>query len=259
MKNLSLCLIQSHLIWENATENLLMFDEKINAISGEKHIIILPETFNTGFSLHAPNCIEKMDGKTIAWMQEKAKQKNSIICGSLFIHENGKNFNRLCWVMPNGEIQFYDKRHLFSYAKENEHFTEGEKRIIVQVQGWKILLQICYDLRFPVFARQQFAYEYDAILYIANWPAKRIEAWNSLLKARAIENQSFCIGLNRVGDDGFGINYNGCSSVYDPLGKQLLFNENDDTSLQIEIKKEDLEQVRNQFPFLKDKDDFFLK
>ncbi|MBP6456705.1 MAG: amidohydrolase [Chitinophagaceae bacterium] len=259
MNELKFTLIQANLIWENVDENLANFEKKINAISNPTHVVVLPEMFNTGFSMNATQLAENMDGKTMMWMKKMAKEKKIILCGSLMIKESDFFYNRMIWMQPDGKYFFYDKRHLFSLAGEEKVFTKGENRVIVQVGGWRILLQVCYDLRFPVWSRQQNNNEYDVVLYVANWPDKRILAWNTLLQARAIENLSYSIGVNRVGHDEKGNNYIGNSKVFSPLGEQLIKNSESDEVLQVVLEKDKLNEIRSQFNFLSDKDDFLIQ
>lgn len=258
MSKLTFTLIQSDLFWEDPAANRRQFEQKIKSIHEKKQIVILPETFNTGFSINPGKLGETMNGETVAWMKKIAQEEGIILVGSIMIQEKFKNYNRLLWVLPSGEIQYYDKRHRFSLGGEQDQFSAGERRVIVQVNGWRILLQICYDLRFPVYARQQNEDEYDAILYVANWPQKRIDAWNTLLKARAIENQCYTIGLNRVGEDGTELKYNGCSSIYDPLGQSLYYKEDVEDLFTITLDSELVKTIRNKLPFQKDKDSFSL-
>ena len=194
---------------------------------------------------------------TISWMKAITKQKNCAITGTLMVKENGKVYNRLVWVLKNGEIDIYDKHHLFSLLKEERHIAKGAGRLIVEADRWKICPLICYDLRFPVFSRNNV--DYDILIYLANWPVKRIDAWDTLLKARAIENQAYTIGVNRVGEDGNGIPFNGHSKVFDTLGKELLSaTENKEEILQINLSLDDLKLKRRQMNFLQDRDDFIL-
>ena len=253
---LNITLIQSNLFWEDVDANLSHFKELISTIS-ETDIILLPEMFNTAFCLESNHLAETMEGETISWMKAIAKQKNCAITGTLMVKENGKVYNRLVWVLKNGEIYTYDKHHLFSLLKEERHIAKGAGRLIVEVDGWKICPLICYDLRFPVFSRNNV--DYDILIYLANWPVKRIDAWDTLLKARAIENQAYTIGVNRVGEDGNGIPFNGHSKVFDAFGKELLSaTENKEEVLQIEISLDDLKLKRRQMNFLQDRDDFTL-
>jgi len=258
MSQLTFTLIQSNLVWEDKAANLLNFEQKLKSIEGKKQVVILPEMFATGFSMQPDIHAEEMNGPCVQWMLAQSAAHKIILCGSLMIKENNQYFNRLLWVQPNGEIVHYDKRHLFSFAGEDKHFTAGEKRVIVSVNGWRILLQVCYDLRFPVFARQQSTNEYDAILYVANWPERRIDAWDTLLKSRAIENQCYTIGVNRIGHDGNDIYHNGSSSIYSPMGETLYNKQQDEDIFSINLDKSELENVREKLPFLKDRDSFSI-
>ena len=254
---LNITIIQSHLHWEDKQANMTMFEEKINSIDSPTHIVVLPEMFTTGFSMNPTLLAEDMSGQTIQWMKRIAMEKKIILTGSFMAEENGEYFNRLVWMQPNGQFGIYDKRHLFSYANEDEHFSAGQKRLITTVNGWRICPLICYDLRFPVWARQSNIDEYDILLYVANWPERRSTAWNTLLRARAIENQAYIIGVNRIGNDGNQIHYNGESQVISPLG-EILFHSNEEAIQTLTLYKIEIESVRTQFPFLKDKDDFVI-
>ena len=257
MKNLSICLIQSNLFWQDIDANLTHFKCLIEKTK-ETNIILLPEMFNTAFCPNSKNLSEKMDGKTINWMKEMSKAKNCAISGSLMVEEKKKVYNRLIWISKNGVITTYDKRHLFSLANENESLSKGSERLIVEVDGWKICPLICYDLRFPVFSRNNV--DYDVLIYLANWPITRIDAWNTLLKARAIENQCYTIGVNRVGKDGNGIPFSGHSKVLDAFGNELCCaTENEEEVLKIKISLDDLKLQRSQMNFLNDRDIFNLQ
>lgn len=259
MSTLSISLIQANLAWENKPENLAMFSKKISNLEEQTEIVVLPEMFSTGFSMNAPHLAETMDGPTVEWMLKQSENNRVILTGSLIIKEANKIFNRLLWVMPNGKIGFYDKRHLFSYAGEDKPFSNGNKRLIASVKGWRINLLVCYDLRFPVWARQQVKNkepEYDLLLYVANWPEKRSHAWKTLLCARAIENQCYCIGVNRVGIDGNGINHSGDSLVVGPLGEVLYHCNGKEDAFTITLHIHELEETRKKFPFLRDADQF---
>lgn len=252
---LKVALIQSDLVWENPTENRKHFEDKINELDSNIDLIILPEMFTTGFTMQASNLAETMEGKTIVWMQQLASQKESAITGSIIITENGNYFNRLLFVHPCGKIDFYDKKHLFTLANEHKTFSPGNKHILINYKGWKISPLICYDLRFPAWARNTD--NYDLLLYVASWPTPRINAWNTLLKARAIENMVYTIGVNRVGTDANGYEYNGNSVAYDILGNCLGKNDNGkEISLTIELDKEKQNKIRSKFGFLNDKDLF---
>lgn len=261
MSDLSVTLIQSSLHWENTNANIKMFDEKINSIEGTMEIVILPEMFSTGFSMHPEILAETMDGKTIQWMEEITKKKNIILTGSIIIREEDKYFNRLIWMFPNGHFAFYDKRHLFAYAEEHQHYTCGNKKLITQVKGWKICPVICYDLRFPVWLRQSPEEEsrYDLLICVANWPASRSEAWDILLRARAIENQCFVAGVNRVSSDGNGILYDGGSAIINPMGKEVIRKDKDESVIQFTVEKETIINTRKSFPFLMDADHFTIQ
>jgi len=258
MKNsLNITLIQTSLFWENVEKNLSHFDKLISEIS-ETDIILLPEMFNTAFCPKSNHLAETMEGETVSWMKEIAKNKNSAIAGTLMVKEGARVFNRLVWISKNGTIHTYDKHHLFSLIKEERYISKGTGRLIVEEDGWRICPLICYDLRFPVFSRNDV--DYDVLIYLANWPVKRIEAWDTLLKARSIENQCYTIGVNRVGKDGNGIPFNGHSKVFDAFGKKLLSaTKNIKEVLQIEISLDDLKLKRRQMNFLQDRDDFTLQ
>ncbi len=267
MSTLTISTIQTELLWEDKTANLNRLADKIESLRGKTELVILPEMFSTGFSMEAAKLAEKMDGTTLQWMKEMSKENRVIITGSLIIEEEGKYFNRLIWMLPNGELGFYDKRHLFAYAGENTVFESGSRRLIASVKGWKLNLQVCYDLRFPVWARQHKASvndinaeaEYDVLVYVANWPARRSHAWKTLLCARAIENQCYVIGVNRVGKDGNEIYYSGDSLVIDPLGEVLYHMSDAEDIFTLTLEKEKLTSVRTQFPFLKDGDLFRIE
>ncbi len=259
MSILNITTIQTYLTWENKIENLKMFSEKIAAIEETTEIVVLPEMFSTGFSMNPAALAETMEGDTFNWMKETAMQEKIILTGSIIIEEEGKYFNRLIWMLPNGQFATYDKRHLFAFAGEHNNYTAGNKRLIASVKGWKINLQVCYDLRFPVWARQQAEGnlpEYDVLIYVANWPERRSHAWKTLLCARAIENQCYVVGVNRVGNDGNGIYHSGNTMVIDPLGEVLYHLKDEEDCFTISLEKEHLQQVREKFPFWKDGDNF---
>ncbi len=260
MHTLSVSLIQTALFWEDKQRNLSMLEDKILGITEHTNLVILPEMFSTGFSMKPSLYAEKMDGETIAWMKRIAAVKKIILTGSLIIKEDGNYYNRLIWMLPNGSFGFYDKRHLFAFAGEDQFYTAGNKRLVTSVNGWKVNLQICYDLRFPVWARQQSkeSPEYDLLIYVANWPERRNHAWKTLLTARAIENQCYVIGVNRVGADGNQINHSGDSMLIDPLGNIVFNKEHEELVYSFELTKEPLMEVRNKFPFWKDADNFHI-
>ena len=253
---LNITLIQSNLFWEDINANLSHFDNLLSDVK-ETDIILLPEMFNTAFCLESNHLAETMEGKTISWMKGIAKQKNCVITGTLMVKENGKVYNRLVWISKKRDMYTYDKYHLFSLIKEERSITKGEERLIVEIEGWKICPLICYDLRFPVFSRNDV--DYDVLIYLASWPINRIDVWDTLLKARSIENQCYTIGVNRIGEDGNKISFNGHSSVFDSFGKKMLSStENKEEVLQIEICLDDLKLKRRQMNFLKDRDGFTI-
>ncbi len=258
MQTLTISLIQSELHWEDKEANMRVFESKINAISEKTELIVLPEMFSTGFSMNPEKLAEDMDGSTIQWMKETSRKKKAAITGSLIIEEEGQFYNRLVLMLPNGKYYYYDKRHLFSYAQEHSHYTAGNKKLIGTLNGWKINFQVCYDLRFPVWARQASdpQLQYDIYINVANWPDKRRNAWQTLLAARAIENQCYVIGVNRVGKDGNGHSYSGDSSVIDPLGNIIWTQEKEESVHTCTFEKTLLQEVRSHFPFLKDADEF---
>jgi predicted amidohydrolase len=282
MSALSITTIQTNLYWEDKTANLEMLEEKINSIKEKTEIVILPEMFSTGFSMKPELLAETMEGETIQWMRRMAAEKKIILTGSVIIKEkappsleqtmigNGDPggdvyYNRLIWMLPNGQQGIYDKRHLFAYADEDDHYAAGSKRLIASVKGWKINLQVCYDLRFPVWSRQASPSkgvgelktpEYDVLIYVANWPERRIHAWKTLLQARAIENQCYVAGVNRVGNDGNDIYYSGETMIIDPMGEVLYTKKDEEDVFTMTLDKTNLETVREKLPFLKDADEF---
>jgi predicted amidohydrolase len=258
MSTLTITTIQSDLDWENKASNLAMFEKKIRSIQENTEIVVLPEMFSTGFSMNPQSLAETMDGESVKWMKKVAADNNIILTGSVIIEEGGHFFNRLIWMLPNGQHGHYDKRHRFAYAGEDDKYTAGTKRLIASVKGWKINLLVCYDLRFPVWSRQQMHEEpeYDVLIYVANWPERRSIAWKTLLVARAIENQCYVVGVNRIGNDGHNIYHSGDSMIVDPLG-EILYHCNDEEDIfTIALDKTHLQNVREKFPFWKDADRF---
>lgn len=257
-EDLKVTIIQTDLHWEEADKNHVLFSQKISEIEEQTDLIILPEMFPTGFSMNAKNLAEDNDGPSLKWMQSEAKKHNTAITGSVIIKESGKYFNRLFFVFPDGSYQSYDKRHTFTLAKENEVYTGGQKRLTVLYKGWKICPLICYDLRFPVWARNDA--DYDALIYVASWPKIRILAWDTLLRARAIENMAYCIGVNRTGVDGNNHEYVGHSAVYDVLGEIISEKEFETNFTQtLTLSKEHIQSNRKRFHFLYDRDQFQIK
>ena len=253
---LKVTLIQTHLHWENPVANRSHLQERINTIQEETNLIVLPEMFTTGFSMDAETLAETMQGETVQWLKRLAQEKEAAICGSMIITENSQYYNRFIFVTPNGDIQYYDKRHTFNMAGEGEVYECGNELVIIAYLGWRLSLQVCYDLRFPVFARNTGSY--DVLLYVANWPKARVAAWDALLKARAIENMSYAIGVNRIGLDGNGLEYVGHSGVYDVLGDEIAFAKAKPKNLTVNLSKNHIETTRAKLPFLQDRDDFRL-
>ena len=253
---MKIALIQVPLFWENPKLNRDYFEEKINAIAENVDLIVLPEMFTSGFTMNPKSVAETMQGETILWLKNLAKAKNAAITGSLVIEENGHFFNRLVFVFPSGEIQKYDKKHLFTLAGEDQIYTSGTQKILVEYKGFKICPLICYDLRFPVFARN--TEEYDVLIYVANWPKTRINAWDSLLKARAIENMCYTIGVNRIGEDANQHEYIGHSQVVDFLGNYDIEPQETEGVFMTNLDKNLLLETRQKFGFLNDRDVFKL-
>lgn len=261
MSSLSITTIQTNLHWEDKAANLQMLEQKINSIKQKTEIVVLPEMFSTGFSMKPELFAETMEGETMQWMKRMAAEKKIILTGSIIAEDGGNYLNRLIWMLPNGEYGVYDKRHRFGYAGEDNHYTAGNKRLIASVKGWKINLQVCYDLRFPVWARQQSQSgepEYDVLIYVANWPERRSHAWKTLLQARAIENQCYVAGVNRVGNDGNDIYHSGDSMIIDPMGEVLYTKKDEEDVFTITLDKEHLQSIREKLPFLKDADGFMI-
>lgn len=262
MQDITISLIQSKLHWQEPDANLAMFEEKIWQIREKTDLIMLPEMFNTGFSMEAQKLAEPMNSKTFRWMKQQAAQSKAVITGSFIVKEEGKYFNRLIWMEPDGQYATYDKRHLFRMADEHHHFSMGNSRLIKELKGWRICPMVCYDLRFPVWSRNLTAegeLAYDLLLYVANWPEARSSAWNILLQGRAVENLCYVAGLNRVGTDGNNISYNGCSAVVDPKGQRLFYVEECETIHSLTLNAQDLIAYREKFPAHLDADRFSLK
>lgn len=260
MQDLKVTLIQTPLYWQSKQANISMLEEKMWEIEEDTDLIVLPEMFNTGFSMEAEKLAEPMNLHTFKWMKQMAAQKKAVVTGSYIVNDNGEYVNRLLWMRPDGSYLTYDKKHLFRMANEDEHFTAGDKELIVELKGWKIKPLICYDLRFPVWSRnkanEQGEMAYDLIFYVANWPAVRVNAWDSLLQARAIENLSYSLGVNRIEEDGNGIAYNGHSAVYSPKGNALYFADDREEIKTISLSGDDLLDYRKKFPAYLDADRF---
>jgi omega-amidase len=253
---MKIALIQAPLLWENPKQNRNYFEDKINSIRETIDLIVLPEMFTSGFTMNPKAVAETLQGETILWLQALAKAKNSAITGSLVIEENGNFYNRLVFVLPSGAIKTYDKKHLFTLAGEDKAYTSGTQKMLIEYQGFKICPLICYDLRFPVFARN--TEEYDVLIYVANWPKPRINAWDALLKARAIENMCYTIGVNRMGEDPNKHDYPGHSQVIDELGNYLIEPQEIEGVFITTLNKNTLEANRQKFGFLNDRDAFTM-
>ena len=254
---MKIALIQTSLIWENPIENRSHLAQKITGFMEDVDLIVLPEMFSTGFTMNPKAVAETMQGETVLWLQHLAKAKNSAITGSLVIEENGKFYNRLVFVFPTGEIKTYDKKHLFSLAGENEFYAAGKEKLVLEYKGYKICPLICYDLRFPVFSRN--VENYDVLLYVANWPKPRVNAWDILLKARSVENMCYTIGVNRIGKDHNHHEYIGHTQVIDFLGEYVLEPQEADAVFIVELNKAKLLQTRSKLAFLDDRDKFILQ
>lgn len=256
IENLKITIFQAYLFWENVDKNLKNLSLKLSGGIREKtDIIVLPEMFNTGFTMNAIEFAEEMDGKTMQWMHQTAQSYNCVVAGSLIIREKDKFYNRLIWMNTDGSYEKYDKRHLFGLGKEDENFSPGEENVVVNLKGWKIRLAICYDLRFPVWLRN-VGTPYDILLLIASWPDKRSSHWRTLIAARAIENQSYVVGVNRVGHDGNQIYHSGHSMVIGPNGNTVYYKPEDEDLYTTTINYEEIIKIRRQLPFLADADDF---
>ncbi len=251
---MKIALVQTSLIWENPLENRSHLSQKIMGFMEDVDLIVLPEMFSSGFTMHPEAVAESMDGETVSWLQHLAKARNCALTGSLVIKENGNYYNRLVFVYPNGDIKTYDKRHLFTLAGEDKVYTPGNEKLIVDYKGFKICPLVCYDLRFPVFSRN--VEEYDVLLYVANWPKPRVNAWDILLKARAVENMSYVIGVNRIGGDDNNHEYVGHSQAVDFLGNSILEPQEAEGVFIVALDKEKLVEARSKLAFLNDRDHF---
>lgn len=255
-KVLKVTMMQSMLYWEDPEANRKHFSKKFQEMEETTDLVVLPEMFTTGFSMEPKNLAEENEGETLQWMQAKAQKYKTAITGSVIIKDADNFYNRMFFVFPDGAYEWYDKRHRFTFARENEAYSCGAERLIVDYKGWKICPLICYDLRFPVWARNTD--DYDVLIYVANWPKIRTLAWDTLLRARAIENMAYCIGVNRVGIDGNDHEYIGHSAVYDALGKQISTARFDEFTETVVLEKDHIEKNRRHFQFLKDRDQFQL-
>jgi len=256
---LHVAIIQADLVWENPNQNRENFTKKIEEITQDVDLIVLPEMFTSGFTMTPEHIAETEEGETIIWMKKMAFQKQAAIVGSVAIKDNNHYYNRLFFVHPNGLVDTYDKKHTFTLAGEDKVYKRGNSKVIVSYKGFKIQPLICYDLRFPVWSRIAEE-DYDVLIYVANWPKIRVHAWNTLLQARAIENMSYCIGVNRVGLDANNYEYSGHSAVYDALGKKLSNIQPNIEGVEIIVlNKKHIDDVRSKLRFLDDKDSFSLE
>lgn len=262
MQDLKVTFLQSNLVWNDFQSNLRAFNEKLNALTEATDLIVLPEMFNTGFVVEPEKIDVKAPQVSLNWMMENAKKHDTVICGSMIVKEDGNYYNRFYWIEPNGNTKYYDKRHLFSLGNEHLRFTAGQETIVIEYKGWKIKPLVCYDLRFPIWAKNTFEqgeYEYDLLIYVANWPAARNYAWKSLLVARAIENQAYVVGVNRIGPDANGTKHAGFSSVIEPKGEMISKEvENVESSQTITLSADDIKVYRERFTVGLDWDEFII-
>ncbi|MBK0378852.1 amidohydrolase [Mucilaginibacter segetis] len=257
MDNLKITVYQGYLFWENIDKNLQNISLRLSGIREKTNLIILPEMFNTGFTMNAEKLAENMGGKTMQWMAKTASGFDSVVTGSLIIKESDHYYNRLIWMKPDGTYEHYDKRHLFALGKEHQTYTAGTDKLIVELKGWKICAAICYDLRFPVWLRNVNE-DYDLLMIVANWPEKRALHWRTLIPARAVENQSYVIGVNRVGHDGNEIYHSGDSTCIDPNGNVVYYKRDEEDVYTFSIIYDEIKKARRALPFLKDADSFTL-
>lgn len=257
-EDLRISMIQSHIIWEDRSENLGYYGELLRRVSGKTDLAVLPETFTTGFSMNVEALADTMEGETVGAMKEWAARYRMAVTGSFIVKEEDRYYNRAVFVTPEGDCSYYDKRHLFRMAEEDQHFSAGDKQVIVSYKGWNICLLVCYDLRFPVWSRN-VDNAYDLLIYMANWPEARKKVWKSLLQARAIENMSYVCGVNRVGVDGKGFRYRGDSMIYDPRGKKVAdAGKREEVTRTCTLRKGELDEFRSKFPAWKDADLFTI-
>ena len=256
--NFIITTIQSDLIWEEKSSNLAFFEKAFEEVNKKSKLIVLPEMFTTGFSMNPEKFAEKMNGHGVDWLKKQANRLGKYICGSLIIEEKGVFYNRLIVVSPDGKIKTYDKKHLFRYSDEHKNYSSGSSELIINIEGVKIAFYVCYDLRFPVWSRNN-KLKYDIAVYIANWPERRRNHWTTLLKARAIENQAYVIGVNRIGNDGNGINHSGDSAVYNATGTKLSFTQPYESKVEnVQLNIKELQDYREKFPVYLDADEFKL-
>ena len=258
MQDLNVTLIQAELIWQNPAANRARFAEQLATLADKTDLVVLPEMFTTGFTMQPEQLAEPADGPTLQWLREQASQTKAVITGSVAVTEAGRSYNRLYWVRPDGSYECYDKRHLFRMAREHEHYVAGTRSIVVDLNGWRICPLVCYDLRFPVWSRRRADLDYDLLIYVANWPTVRRYPWQPLLRARAIENQAYCIGVNRFGIDGLGYEHSGDSVVLDYLGQPILSAPEQPWQGSVTLSYGGLQKFRQKFPAHLDADGFHL-
>jgi omega-amidase len=256
---LRVTLIQSVLAWHEPDANRAAFDELLRPLHGQTDLVVLPETFTTGFTMEVAAVAEPMNGATVPWLQRWARELDAAVVGSVITEDDGRYFNRLLWVEPDGALRHYDKRHLFRMGGEHLHFTAGRSAWSVPWRGMRVCPLVCYDLRFPVFSRRRTELDYDLLIYVANWPAVRAEVWHHLLRARAIENQAYVVGVNRVGSDGKGVAHAGDSAVIDFQGRTLAAAQERRAVLSVELDPQALAAFRERFPAHLDADRFTLE
>ena len=257
MDNLKVTVYQGYLFWENIDKNLQNISLRLSNIREKTNLIVLPEMFNTGFSMNAENLAEPMDGKTMGWMHKTAQKYDCVVTGTLIIKADDKFYNRLIWMRPDGSYEKYDKHHLFGMGKEDHTYSAGSEKLIVELNGWKIRPVICYDLRFPVWLRNVNE-DYDVLLVVANWPEKRALHWRTLIPARAVENQSYVIAVNRVGHDGNEVYHSGDSTCIDPNGNVVYYKRDEEDVYTFSIIHDEVTKIRRALPFLKDADEFTI-
>ncbi|MBI3520213.1 MAG: amidohydrolase [Bacteroidetes bacterium] len=259
MEDLIITTIQTHLFWEDADKNLMHLDAKIDAVAEPTDIIVLPEMFTTGFTMNPSKLAEEHEGRGLQWMLKKAKEKNCVLVGSISVKDKEQFYNRLYWASPDGTYLFYDKRHLFQMGGEHQHYAAGSKKLIIDYKGWKICPLICYDLRFPVWSRNRKSQTYDVLIYVANWPEVRSYPWKQLLIARAIENQSYVAGVNRIGEDYNNIRHSGDTGIINPRGEWISTTKaHEDRTETVRLSYDYLQEFRKVFPVMMDADEFDL-
>ncbi len=263
MLDLNMALIQADLAWEDARLNLARFDEKMAGVKSSTHLVVLPEMFNTGFTMNVGKCAEPEGGPTMQWMAEKAREIDAVVAGSILTRDGKEFYNRFVWMRPDGTYRYYNKRHLFSMAGEHRTMSAGTERVIAGIHEWNVNLQVCYDLRFPAWSKNSFEngrHAYDVLIYVSNWPEVRKAAYQRLLPARAIENQAYVVWVNRVGTDGKGIFHSGDSGAYDPLGNAIkLAGAGKEEVLHITLSADFIREQRNRFRIGPDWDQLIIK